>query len=166
MLILAARPAFCEDSAAAPDSEQQIVARRAVGLSKLPAKPVPPKIGAAELHPIDAFVAAKWPEAPAGPKPRLCDKATYLRRVYLDVIGAIPTWIETNRFLAGKDSQEGRENLVDQLLRATKTTRRIGRRSGKTRWPVRTSFPKVAFSRAATIVNGCWPASNRIARST
>lgn len=116
ILFLAARPAFCEESTPGPDSEQQIISRRAAGLSKLPPKPVPPQISNDSLHPIDAFIAAKWPEMPTGSKPRLCDKATYLRRVYLDVIGAIPTWIETNRFLAGKDSQEAREKLVDQLL--------------------------------------------------
>ncbi len=116
VFVLGARQVCSEESARALDSEQQIVARRAAGLSKLPPKPVPPRIGNATLHPIDAFIAAKWPEASQDPKPRLCDKATYLRRVYLDAIGAIPTWIEANRFLAGKDSQEAREKLVDQLL--------------------------------------------------
>ncbi|MEX2112866.1 MAG: DUF1553 domain-containing protein [Pirellulales bacterium] len=101
---------------AAPDSEQQLVERRAARLRELPLKPIPPQVGNGSLHPIDAFIAAQWPAAPAGPKPGLCDKATYLRRVYLDVIGAIPTWVEANRFLAAKDSQQAREKLVDQLL--------------------------------------------------
>ena len=107
--------AFSEDTAA-NDSEQQLIERRAARLSQMPPKPTPPKVGNGTLAPIDCFIAAKWPEAPAGAKPRICDKPTYLRRVYLDVFGAIPTLIETNRFLSGKDSQEVREKLVDQLL--------------------------------------------------
>lgn len=113
--LVGGRCAFSAD-AAAPDSEQQLIERRAARLSQMPPKPTPPKVGNGTLQPIDCFVAAKWPEAPGGAKPRICDKATYLRRVYLDVIGAIPTAIETNRFLSGKDNQEAREKLVDQLL--------------------------------------------------
>lgn len=43
------------------------------------------------------------------------DDATYLRRVYLDIIGRLPTPDETRAFLADTCSEK-RENLVDALL--------------------------------------------------
>jgi hypothetical protein len=64
---------------------------------------------------IDEHVNAKLvrlnipPSAPA-------DDATYLRRVYLDVIGAIPTAEEARSFLASRDPRK-REALVERLLR-------------------------------------------------
>lgn len=39
-----------------------------------------------------------------------------MRRVYLDVVGHIPSVLEANRFLAGRDSHQRREQLVDSLL--------------------------------------------------
>jgi len=46
---------------------------------------------------------------PSGP----CTDAEFLRRVYLDVIGTLPTPDEARRFLA----DPGRARLVDELLR-------------------------------------------------
>lgn len=45
----------------------------------------------------------------------LCSDADYLRRVYLDVIGTLPTAEEARRFLADKRADK-REKLVDELL--------------------------------------------------
>lgn len=45
----------------------------------------------------------------------LADDADYLRRVYLDVIGTLPTPAETRKFLADK-SADKRSKLVDELL--------------------------------------------------
>ena len=45
----------------------------------------------------------------------LCDDATYMRRVFLDVIGTLPTAIEARTFLTDKATDK-REKLVDQLL--------------------------------------------------
>ncbi|HUG68763.1 MAG TPA: DUF1549 domain-containing protein [Pirellulaceae bacterium] len=45
-----------------------------------------------------------------------CDDATYLRRVYLDIIGTLPTAEEARRFIADTRSDK-RALLVDQLLR-------------------------------------------------
>src|SRR5262249_20069291 len=45
----------------------------------------------------------------------LCDDAEYLRRVYLDVIGTMPTAAEARRFLADKRADR-RARLVDELL--------------------------------------------------
>lgn len=44
-----------------------------------------------------------------------CDDATYLRRVYLDIIGTLPTAEESRRFLADTSSDK-RARLVDELL--------------------------------------------------
>jgi hypothetical protein len=45
-----------------------------------------------------------------------CDDADYLRRVYLDVIGTLPTPDEARRFLGDKRADK-RARLVDELLR-------------------------------------------------
>jgi len=45
----------------------------------------------------------------------VCDDATFLRRVYLDVIGTLPTAQEARQFLASKEP-ERRTKLVDALL--------------------------------------------------
>lgn len=44
-----------------------------------------------------------------------CDDATYMRRVYLDVIGTLPTAEEARRFLADQ-RDDMRRRLVDELL--------------------------------------------------
>ncbi|MCB1064694.1 MAG: DUF1549 domain-containing protein [Verrucomicrobiae bacterium] len=63
---------------------------------------------------IDALMAKFWKEKGVEPKP-VVDDATYLRRLYLDVAGRIPTAEEARKFLA--DNSEGkRARLVDELL--------------------------------------------------
>src|SRR5947209_5520752 len=63
---------------------------------------------------IDQFVAARWaadkvrPAVPA-------DDAQFLRRVYLDVAGRIPSVAEARAFLTDK-RPDRRERLVDRLL--------------------------------------------------
>lgn len=63
---------------------------------------------------IDARVQEAWKQEnikPAG----LADDATFLRRVYLDLVGTIPTYEEAHRFLEDKDPNKRRQ-LIDQLL--------------------------------------------------
>jgi hypothetical protein len=63
---------------------------------------------------IDAEIKPAWQRekiVPAGP----CDDSTYLRRIYLDLIGTIPTYAETTEFLKDKGENK-REKLVDKLL--------------------------------------------------
>lgn len=98
------------------DSERLLVQRRATRLKDLPAPPEPPKTETPAVNPLDAYIAARWPAETQKQPPQLCDDATYLRRVYLDTIGVIPTTTETNRFLAGGANQAKREKLVDLLL--------------------------------------------------
>ena len=45
----------------------------------------------------------------------LCDDATFLRRVFLDIIGTVPTAEEVRKFLDDQDPKK-REKLVDDLL--------------------------------------------------
>jgi hypothetical protein len=65
------------------------------------------------LHPrIDALVAARAAGKPASPP---ADDAEFLRRVWLDLAGRVPTADEARDFLADTDPKK-REKLVDRLL--------------------------------------------------
>ncbi len=63
---------------------------------------------------IDFFVAARWQQRGVKASP-LCDDATFARRLYLDLIGRIPTANELDTFLGDTDSQK-RDRLIEQLL--------------------------------------------------
>jgi len=63
---------------------------------------------------IDGFVAANYQKHKVTPMPPV-DDATFVRRVYLDVAGRIPTYQEATRFLASRESDK-RSKLIDQLL--------------------------------------------------
>jgi hypothetical protein len=63
---------------------------------------------------IDPLVVGKLQKLNLLPS-ALADDAEYLRRVYLDVIGTLPTAAEARRFLADKRSDR-RGRLVDELL--------------------------------------------------
>ena len=63
---------------------------------------------------VDAPIYARLKKlniAPSG----ACDDATFLRRVYLDIIGTLPSAEETRRFLSDK-ANDKRRCLVDELL--------------------------------------------------
>ena len=63
---------------------------------------------------LDTIAAEEWQRLGIEPAP-LADDATFVRRVYLDVIGTLPTADETRRFLAD-NSADKRSKLVDALL--------------------------------------------------
>jgi hypothetical protein len=63
---------------------------------------------------IDQLVAKKWAEAKAQPAPRAAD-AEFMRRVYLDLAGRVPTVAEARAFLEDGVTEK-RANLVEQLL--------------------------------------------------
>ncbi len=64
--------------------------------------------------PIDAFILARLEKEGLTPAPE-ADKATLLRRVYLDVIGLPPSVKEIDEFLAD-NSPDAYEKVVDRLL--------------------------------------------------
>ncbi|MCA9216815.1 MAG: DUF1549 domain-containing protein, partial [Planctomycetales bacterium] len=63
---------------------------------------------------IDFLIEAKWAELQIIPEP-ICSDETFVRRVYLDLVGRIPTLEERNAFLSGTHSNK-RTELVDQLI--------------------------------------------------
>ncbi len=63
---------------------------------------------------IDFFLNAAWQQSGITPAP-LCDDRTFVRRVYLDLAGRIPTRDEVESFLFTADARK-REALVDRLL--------------------------------------------------
>jgi hypothetical protein len=83
-----------------------------------------PVATAGELEPaalaarIDQHLAARWQADKIEPAPA-ADDAEFLRRVYLDLAGKIPSVAEARAFLDDRDPQK-RAKLVDELLsRAT-----------------------------------------------
>jgi Protein of unknown function (DUF1549)/Protein of unknown function (DUF1553) len=69
----------------------------------------PPENNFIDRHVWDKLARLGIP--PSGP----AEEAVFLRRVYLDVIGTLPTADEARAFLADKDARK-REKLIDQLL--------------------------------------------------
>ena len=63
---------------------------------------------------IDAILAADWKKNNLQGNPAV-DDATFVRRLYLDVIGRIPTTRETEEFMASKDANK-RAKLIDKLI--------------------------------------------------
>jgi len=65
-------------------------------------------------NPIDELVFARLQELNIQPA-RLCSDAVFLRRVFLDVIGTLPTGIEAEQFVLNRDPNK-RRALIDRLL--------------------------------------------------
>jgi len=63
---------------------------------------------------IDQFVVAKLRKLNIHPA-KLCRDAEFLRRVYLDIIGTLPTPAEARQFLSDRDPEK-RTRLIDDLL--------------------------------------------------
>jgi hypothetical protein len=64
---------------------------------------------------VDEHVFANLQAIGVPPSP-VCDDATFLRRVSLDIAGRLPTEEETTAFFASNDADK-RERLIDDLLR-------------------------------------------------
>ena len=77
----------------------------------VPVESLPP-----ENNFIDSFVFANLKAIGIPPSP-VCDDATFLRRVSLDIAGRLPTAEEANAFLADK-SADKRDRVIDELLRS------------------------------------------------
>ena len=63
---------------------------------------------------IDQIVFSKL--SSAGIQPVLCSDAVFVRRVYLDVLGKLPTAAEAAQFINDPDTQAKRGVLIDRLL--------------------------------------------------
>ncbi|MEX0818742.1 MAG: DUF1549 domain-containing protein, partial [Pirellulaceae bacterium] len=68
----------------------------------------------AENNFIDRHVFARLQKLQIQPAP-LCSDSEFIRRVYLDVLGSLPTRGETEDFLADGDPEK-RQKLIDRLL--------------------------------------------------
>ncbi len=80
----------------------------------LPLKAVSPDDEMALAAKIDQLISARCQEAGVQPVP-VADDAEFLRRVYLDLIGRIPSTSEARTFL-GDSTPDKRHRLVRQLL--------------------------------------------------
>ncbi len=99
-------------------------------VAALPADATPPAVVAATPRPganlllshgdqpvvqmVNHHIRARWHEAGISPSPPASD-AEWCRRVYLDVIGRIPTMYEIQTFVSNR-SPERREQLIHRLL--------------------------------------------------
>lgn len=97
--------------------------QRAVTKSELPPRlellstPVDPARHAdalATAKKIDALVAANYPQHKVTPMPLTSD-AQFVRRIYLDIAGRIPTYKEVTAFLQARETDK-RTALIDELL--------------------------------------------------
>ncbi|MBO0863440.1 MAG: DUF1549 domain-containing protein, partial [Chloracidobacterium sp.] len=81
-----------------------------------PVRPEPPQVKNQSWvrNPIDSFILARLEKEGLAPSPEE-DKATLLRRVYLDVVGLPPSVKEVDEFLADQ-SPDAYEKIVDRLL--------------------------------------------------
>jgi hypothetical protein len=86
-------------------------ARQRAELATLPKPPEPPS---GQGAPIDRFLAAHWAKHNRTP-PAVVDDRTFARRVYLDVIGLLPSVEQLERFERDTDADK-RRKLVDALL--------------------------------------------------
>ncbi len=76
--------------------------------------------------PVDAFILAKLEEKGLRPSPD-ADRATFARRIHLDVIGIIPSPEQVKAFVEDR-SPQAYEKLVDGLLASPHYGERIARK--------------------------------------
>lgn len=100
------------------DGERRFLARRQWRVTQLPPAPMPPGVAGPVFNGIDKFILAGWqqhqlPEALQAPA--LSDDVAFLRRVYLDVTGVVPTVKRAQEFLTDTRTDK-RQRLIDQLL--------------------------------------------------
>jgi len=130
LLAFAAAAASSADDTAAPKSaDTPLSPAKAAAWSYSPLKaPAVPAVKDARWvrSPLDAFVLAKLEAKGLKPSPE-ADRATYIRRVTLDLWGLIPSPEEVAAFVTDK-SPQAYEKLVDRLLASPHYGERQARR--------------------------------------
>ena len=117
---------WIESGAESPANEESEEDPRQHWAYKKPVRPELPVVaGNQSSNPIDAFIAAQRETRGVVPMPRT-DKATLLRRVYLDLIGVPPSAEDLQAFIKDK-SPQAYENVVDKLLSSPQHGERWGR---------------------------------------
>jgi mono/diheme cytochrome c family protein len=121
-----------------------------------------PPEGMTQTQVIDDLIEAKWrTENVSGAG--LCDDATFVRRIYLDLVGRIPTVAEDDEFVRSTDAQK-RAALVDRLLDGKEYPRRMAElldvvlleRKGKAAEAERKSHGWFAYLEHAFATNRRW----------
>ena len=100
----------CQTTVTVRYLNQQTTAR----IEFVPARPGFEFTAPAEKNVIDTFVFAQLKRLQINPSP-VCDDKTFLRRVYLDVTGRLPTVQQAHEFLDSTDAHK-RTALIDRLL--------------------------------------------------
>lgn len=118
---------WIKEGANGPVDEAAQVNPRDYWSYQVPVKPVIPvvKNSVWVLNPVDAFIAAEHEKRGLIPQPAV-DKASWLRRVYLDLIGLPPSRDALHAFLAD-GSPAAYEKVVDELLERPQYGERWGR---------------------------------------
>ena len=97
--------------------------------------------GSALRDTIDREIRASWTKEKITP-PATASDSVFLRRIYLDLVGMIPTYDETTAFLKDTESKK-REKLIDRLLADPRYSRQqshawdtamLGLNQAKTAW--------------------------------
>ncbi|CAN5310273.1 PSD1 and planctomycete cytochrome C domain-containing protein [soil metagenome] len=91
-----------------------------------PRRPAVPKVSPPPSNPIDAFILTRLQQDKLRLSPE-ADKHTLVRRVYLDLIGMLPTLEEADSFVNDK-RPDAYERLVDQLLASPRYGERWARK--------------------------------------
>jgi uncharacterized membrane protein/YHS domain-containing protein len=110
--------AALESALFSTDNEKLFTLRRRVRLAELPPASAVPETRVPADNEIDRFIGVAWEQAglaEATNPPPICDDATFVRRVYLDLIGVTPTIDEADAFLRDTRADK-RRRLVDELL--------------------------------------------------
>ncbi|MCX7401457.1 MAG: DUF1553 domain-containing protein [Planctomycetales bacterium] len=117
---------WIESGAESPANEESEEDPRQHWAYKKPVRPELPVVaGNQSSNPIDAFIAAQRETRGVVPMPPT-DKATLLRRVYLDLIGVPPSAEDLQAFIKD-ESPQACENVVDKLLSSPQHGERWGR---------------------------------------